>query len=76
MEKVAEPANRCTAHRGREKPNEPRFQVTNMSDGTQGAVIELRPLLQKFIDEAVTPIADQTVDTAIRDAERRARSFP
>jgi hypothetical protein len=37
-----------------------------MSNGTQGAVPELRPLLQQFLDEGVATL----VDAAIKDAAR------
>lgn len=46
--------------------------VPTMSNGTQGAVLELRGLFEAFVDEAVTPI----VDDAIKDARNRRNLLP
>jgi hypothetical protein len=41
--------------------------VPTLSNGKAGPPIELRELLQQFLDEGVTPL----VDAAIKDAARR-----
>jgi hypothetical protein len=50
--------------------------VPTLSNGTQGAAIELRPLLQQFLDEAISPMIDDAADSAVKDAARKKSQFP
>jgi hypothetical protein len=44
--------------------------VPLMSNGVPGAPLDLRPLFEKFCEEAVAPAADAAVTAALRDAAR------